>query len=195
MKHLLSIAFVAPLVAFASNNLQNELYHFKSLSADVTQTMETGSGQLVKSSGHVWILRPGKFRYEVSAPTKQLFLSGGKKLYNYEEDLMQVIVSNLDKNLSQTPLLLLSGKQQDLSKLFAIKTLAKGKYQFKPKGQDSLISSITMTFQDQKPVSMMLANSFGQITSIQFNHVQINPKLDPSLFVFVPPKGVDVLTA
>lgn len=195
MKKLFSILALSVSLPLFATSLQSQLYHFKSLSADITQSMETSSGQLIKSTGHLWILRPGKFRYEITKPNKQLFVSEGQKLYNYEEDLMQVIVSKLDRNLSQTPLLLLSGKQQDLSKLFTIKTLSAGKYQFKPKGSDSLISSITMTFSDQKPVSMRLANSFGQITSIQFNHVKINPKLNASLFDFVAPKGVDVLSA
>jgi outer membrane lipoprotein carrier protein len=40
---------------------------------------------------------------------------------------------------------------------------------------------------------MELADSFGQTTVLTFTSMRRNPKFDPALFKFVPPKGADVI--
>ncbi|MEO6697371.1 MAG: outer membrane lipoprotein carrier protein LolA, partial [Gammaproteobacteria bacterium] len=40
---------------------------------------------------------------------------------------------------------------------------------------------------------MELLDSFGSTTQLRFTQLQRNPVLDPSAFMFTPPKGVDVI--
>jgi outer membrane lipoprotein carrier protein len=40
---------------------------------------------------------------------------------------------------------------------------------------------------------MELLDGFGQTTVLRFESLQRNPRLDPALFRFVPPKGADVI--
>jgi outer membrane lipoprotein-sorting protein len=40
---------------------------------------------------------------------------------------------------------------------------------------------------------MVLLDRLGQVTRLEFEDVERNPRLDGSLFTFVPPAGVDVV--
>jgi outer membrane lipoprotein carrier protein len=40
---------------------------------------------------------------------------------------------------------------------------------------------------------MELLDSFNQTTRLMFKNIQRNPDLNPKLFRFTPPKGVDVI--
>ena len=43
--------------------------------------------------------------------------------------------------------------------------------------------------------AMELKDSFGQTTRLEFSAIERNPALDPALFRFTPPAGVDVIQA
>ena len=40
---------------------------------------------------------------------------------------------------------------------------------------------------------MLLRDTFGQTSNLMFTKVERNPKVEPELFRFTPPKGADVL--
>jgi outer membrane lipoprotein carrier protein len=40
---------------------------------------------------------------------------------------------------------------------------------------------------------MELVDAFGQTTELRFRNLQRNPRVDPALFTFSPPKGADVI--
>ena len=63
-----------------------------------------------------------------------------------------------------------------------------------PKRHDTSIEKIRMAFNDQAQLVVMeLRDSFGHKTVLHFASMERNPKLAPSLFIFVPPPGADVL--
>jgi outer membrane lipoprotein carrier protein len=38
-----------------------------------------------------------------------------------------------------------------------------------------------------------LTDNFGQLTDITFSELELNPQIDPGLFNFSPPEGLDVI--
>jgi outer membrane lipoprotein-sorting protein len=50
-----------------------------------------------------------------------------------------------------------------------------------------------MGFRGRDLTEMELADSFGQLTRLHFKGVIKNPHLNPEVFHFVPPEGVDVM--
>ncbi len=179
--------------------LVSYLKNLNQFSADVSENLNTDSGGGINNTGHVWIERPNKFRYEINSPETQVFVSDGQNLYDYEPDLMQVVVRPLDQSISQTPLLLLSSGAVGLEKKFKISFLDSGDdHQFLliPLAQDGLISQVILSFNQQNiPEKMQVSNSFGQVTELSFSKVIENQKLDQALFKFIAPKGVDILGA
>lgn len=187
---LCSLAF-----ADGSISLESLLSNFHSLQANFVQISQTQGQSSQELSGTLAIEKPNRFRWEVKSPNPQLIVADGKNLWNYEEDLEQVNVSPIDQQLSNAPMLLLSGEVTQLKTLFTVQAMDAYHYQLKPKQADSLLQSVVIGFDKQdKLQSMVITNNMGQSTEIDFSKVEINPALSNSLFIFKAPAGVDVLS-
>src|SRR6185295_19033220 len=62
-----------------------------------------------ESEGTLQIKRPGRFRWDYSAPHEQLVVADGKRLWLYDPGLEQVTVKAMDATLGSTPAMLLGG--------------------------------------------------------------------------------------
>ena len=71
----------------------------ETIQADFVQTVVDSGGETVQDSqGHVWMQRPGRFRWDYRTPYHQLIVADGKRLWTYDEDLEQATVKDLDCN-------------------------------------------------------------------------------------------------
>jgi len=87
--------------------------------AQFTQTVVDRAGRTTQSAqGEFLLSRPGKFRWTVDKPYKQLIVGDGEKIWFYDEDLQQVIVRGSRDALGATPAALLSGRE-DVEKAFS----------------------------------------------------------------------------
>ena len=87
--------------------------------AQFTQTVVSRNGGAAKTANGTFELsRPGKFRWNVEKPYKQLLVGDGQRVWVFDEDLNQVIVRNMGDALGGTPAALLSGNQ-DVERAFA----------------------------------------------------------------------------
>ena len=62
-----------------------------------------------------------------------------------------------------------------------------------PRDKEGNFERIRMAFGASGLQIMELVDGFGQTTVLKFNSLERNPKLDPALFRFSPPKGADVI--
>jgi outer membrane lipoprotein carrier protein len=94
-----------------------------------------------------------------------------------------------------SPAALLAG--QDLDKHFELKegTSADGVdyVEARPKGGDTSFERVRIGFAANRPVSMDIHDSFGQITHLRFTQFEANPVLPATLFRFTAPAGADVV--
>jgi outer membrane lipoprotein carrier protein len=65
--------------------------------------------------------------------------------------------------------------------------------QLRPKDSESSYEKLLLGFSQQNIRAMELVDNFGQVTMLEFSNLQRNPKIDPSIFQFQPPPGVDVI--
>ncbi len=168
-----------------------------SWSADFTQTIDDGHGNVVRSaSGHLYLQKPGKFRWDYVQPSQQLILADGKQIWFYDKDLSQANVRDMDASLASTPAVLLSGGAS-VSSQFDVTRLPKSGgldwYQLVPKHSDTDFQLVRIGFSKGELTSMFLADKLNQVTQLTFTHTSRNPALAPDLFSFVPPPGVDVI--
>ena len=177
----------------ANADLQHDLDSFHSMQASFAQIATTPQGQQLRSQGQMWLAKPNQFRWQVKQPNAQLYVTNGKTLWTYEADLLQATEQPLQLHVSQMPILLLSGQISQLNKLFTVAQLKPGHYRLVPKQPDGMIQSIGLAFDHGVPQQLIIRNSTGQITAIQFSNVVLNQPLSADLFHFTPPKGVDVL--
>lgn len=146
------------------------------------------------SSGELWFSKPSFFKWEVKSSQKKMLLSNGQKLWNYDEDLEQVTISEVPKNISQAPyLLLLTGDSVALQKVFYITQNSENSYCLTPTVEDqSLIKYIDINFTKNIPTSMFIQTEVGQSTHIEFYDIS-TIKIPAKTYDFIPPKGIDIL--
>lgn len=168
----------------------------RSISADFEQTVSNEHGQIVQHSvGRLYILRPGKFRWEYDSPYRQLIVSDGIRYWVYDEDLEQVTIHPLDETLSGTPAQLLSS-DEPLEAHFEIHEfpdVGHTRLELVPIAPETNYQKLQLIFDDKTLSSMEIHDSFGQVTFLALHNLQRNPRLAPKLFSFTPPPGVDVL--
>ena len=179
----------------ASQTLFELINQIKSMKADFTQTL-INKNQNIKqvSNGEMWISKPSNFKWETLSPNKQLLISNGNKLWNYDEDLEQVTVQPVPNDISTAPyLLLLTGTESALSKLFNVQQISEGKFRLTPKLADqSMLSHVDMVFDDDILQSLTIQTEVGQKSTIIFSNQKM-VDIPQRAFEFIPPKGVDVL--
>jgi len=183
----------------ASQHLQGKLQNVRVFQSEFTQTVLNGNGVLQQSTqGEMAVKRPGLFYWQTFAPFEQTLVSDGDQLWSYDPDLEQVTVQAVAQRLSDTPAMLFSGEVEGLSDSYDIDSvqLNDNSWQFRliPKQPDSLFEELRLTFNKDTLTQMHMFDSLGNRSSLEFNNVQINGKLDETLFQFTPPEGVDVIT-
>lgn len=169
----------------------------QTISARFSQLTLDGSGtQLQETAGQLVLKRPGLFRWHTDAPMEQLLVSNGEKVWLYDPDLEQVTIQTLDKRLTHTPALLLSGDVSDIRENFSISHQEGGNvvdFILKPKSKDTLFDSLRLSFRSGVLNDMQLIDSIGQRTNILFLSVKMNEAVDDASFSFEIPEGADVI--
>ena len=151
--------------------------------------------QTQRTGGTLTFQRPGKFRWAYDKPA-QVIVGDGKKVSFFDQDLNQVTVRSWEQAFSGTPAALLSGKG-DIDSAFTL--VAAGEkdgirwLDAMPRKSDAGIEKIRMGFANGLFAAMELSDAFGNLTRLNFSKFERNPKLDSKEFVFVPPKGADVI--
>jgi outer membrane lipoprotein carrier protein len=196
LKKTLSLMLIMlPIVACGDglSSLESKLSQLHSLTANFTQTVKNQDGSVLQTStGNLAVDKPGKFRWQVSQPFPQVIIANNNTVWIYDSGLEQVTIRKLGNSISQTPVLLLSSSNVDLSKEFVVKQQG-NTFNLLPKisGQD--FKSVTLSFKGNGIDQMQFQTNLGQNTVLNFSDVKLNPNLSASLFAFIPPKGVDVV--
>jgi outer membrane lipoprotein carrier protein len=184
-------------LASAQSEVEKYLSGLATWSADFTQTIDDGHGQVLRSAaGKLYLQKPGKFRWDYSQPSEQLILADGKQIWFYDKDLQQANVRGMDASLANTPAVLLSGGGS-LGGQFDVTALPPSDglewYQLIPKRADTDFQLVRIGFRKGELASMFLADKLNQVTQLTFSNPKRNAKFAPDLFSFVPPPGVDVI--
>ena len=178
--------------------LNQLLANTKTLQANLSQVADGCrlSGPRIYT-GQFYMQRPSKFRWVIQTPDKQSLVADGKNLWVYDEELEQVTVQELNKELGDTPALLLSGEIKALNDAFFVKVGSGTKdaqwFELTPRDPSSMIASVLLGFAQQTVKYMILTDGTGQKTRLTFNDVVLNKELPAHLFQFKVPEGVDVI--
>lgn len=196
----LALTAVMPAVALANEGaerLARMLEPLETVEARFEQLILDGSGErLQQANGHMWLSRPGKFRWEVDAPYQQEVISDGDEVYLYDPDLEQVTVQALDQRVTHTPALLLSGSASELTESYEVSRQQQGgseTFRLVPKSPDTLFEELQMTFNGEQLAALQMIDSTGQETVIEFSEMRTNHAIDDRRFTFEIPDGADVI--
>lgn len=204
-RHLPAVLF-ALLLAVAGNLaaaesgaklLDDWLSGLSSLSSDFRQITLTADGvRMIESTGRLYMKRPGKFRWEYDAPNKQLIIADGKRVYLHDEDLDQVSHRSQKEALAGTPAQMI-GSGEPVAKHFRLSELERDDdrtwVKLTPKIADSQVAELQVGFEGRRLETLIMQDSFGQLTRFVFTGTKRNPRLSGDLFKFHKPSGGDFL--
>jgi outer membrane lipoprotein carrier protein len=186
--------------------VQKKYDSIKDFSADFVHTYQGGVlRKQLTERGHVLIKKPGKMRWEYTAPDEKLFVSDGVKIYSYVPQDKQVVVSSMPKDdEASTPTLFLAGKG-DLTRDFTASAeplpagLPAGTIGLKlvPKtaqqDYDWLVLAVdAATYQIR---GLVTVDAQGGRSSFSFSNLKENLGLPDKDFTFKIPRGVDVVSS
>jgi outer membrane lipoprotein carrier protein len=194
---LAAALFALPLHAATLDRLRSFVRDTQTARTPFTQTVTDRNGRVVqKSNGEFMLARPGRFRWLVDKPYRQLVVGDGERVWIYDEDLKQVVVRRLGDALGSTPAALLAGRE-DVEKAFSWKELpSSGGLDWlaaTPLAKDAAFAEIRLGFDDRTLAALELTDGFGQKTVVRFGEMARNPQLPPDAFRFTPPQGADVI--
>ena len=202
----LTVGAQAPAVPADSiaKDLQAKYDRVTDFSADFVHTYRGGVlKQQATERGRLLVKKPGKMRWEYTAPEKKLFVSDGRKIYSYIPQDRQVVVSTMPQDdQAPTPALFLTGKG-NITRDF---TVAYDKVADAPPGSVALkltprkrepeYESLTLVV-DPKSLGlrMLIAiDTQGGRSAFSFSNLKENVGLPDTQFVFQMPRNVDIVT-
>lgn len=178
--------------ADSSGTLQRALNKIRSMQASFVQTVSRHGRVTQRSTGMVRVYRPGRFRWDIRKPNQQIIVADGMKLWHYDIALKQVTVSRLSQ-LHGTASLFLSSSLHGLGRYYRVKQKGNTYYlESTKKGSD--FHRVEILIKNQKLLRIIVRDSLGNTSDLQFNAVKINIPISQRLFEFSPPRGVDVIS-
>jgi outer membrane lipoprotein carrier protein len=191
------LAAQLPASAAAIDQLRDFTAATRSARGEFTQQSVRSNGRAGEAStGTFAFQRPGRFRWEVVKPYEQLIVTDGERMHFFDKDLRQVTVRKVGDAISATPAAILFGSN-DLDTAFTLKEAGAVDgldwLEATPRSRESGFDRIRIGFRGGLPESMEVLDAFGQTTRFAFRSIERNPVLDPALFRFTAPKGVDVV--
>ncbi len=149
-----------------------------------------------ESTGSLEIARPGRFRWVYTDPYEQWLVADGLNIWSYDVDLAQVTVKPQTDALSNTPALLLGGRDDALDDFEY-----GGSYvqedttwvRLTPLDTDSGFLRVDLGFRDGALSRMAFFDNLDQTTVVVLQEVVVNGPIDPDRFVFSVPDDVDLV--
>ena len=199
-----SIAAQSPTADTVARDLQRKYDRVTDFSADFVHSYRGGVlKQQATERGTLLVKKPGKMRWEYTAPEKKLFVSDGHKIYSYIPQDRQVIVGTMPRDEhAPTPALFLTGKG-DITRDFtaAFDKVAEAMpgslaLRLTPKRKEPEYDSLTLVVDPTTLMLQMLVtlDSQGGRSAFTFTNFKENVGVADNQFVFKMPRNVDVVT-
>lgn len=187
-----------------ARQVQAHYQDVRSFTADFEQAYVGGAlKRKTVERGTVAIRKPGRMRWDYTAPEKKLFISDGHRLYFYVPADKQVRISALPaEGRAPTPILFLTGRG-DLLRDFRVQEVPapsglRGARALKlqPVRPEPEYESVTLVVDDKTFAlrQMAILDGQGGTSTFTFTNLRENATVPDSRFVFTMPRGVDVIS-
>ena len=199
-----SVAAQSPTADVVARDLQAKYDRVKDFSADFVHSYRGGVlKQQATERGTLLVKKPGKMRWEYTAPEKKLFVSDGHKIYSYIPEDKQVVVGTMPRDEhAPTPALFLTGNGDIIRDFNAaldnVPEAPPGSLVLKltPKRREPEYESLTLVL-DPNTLSLRMLitiDAQGGRSAFTFSNLKENVGLADNHFVFKMPRNVEVVT-
>ncbi|CAC9958126.1 hypothetical protein [uncultured Gammaproteobacteria bacterium] len=192
IKILTLISVLWANVAFSERNQFSEFFNsIESLSANFSQTIyDEGLTLLSATTGNFSFQRPQQLHWHTVSPNEQILLLNNDELWQIDIELEQAILQQT-KDFSKTPLYWLINKPD------SIKNTPKFSHQEGDINWYLAVNThsqpIEFGFIDGLLHAISLENELGQIVTISFKQLRVNPNIPAQAFELSVPKDFDII--
>jgi outer membrane lipoprotein carrier protein len=183
----------------ALDRLQARYEATRTLTAAFVQTLESPAlAGALESRGRVSFEKPNRMRWDYEAPDRQVIVGDGETLWIYQPDDRQVIKAPLgDAFQATTPVTFLAGLghvERDFTATLEDEAGDRWVLRLLPR-TDRGIGTLVLVVRkaDATVEEARVTDALGTTTRLRLSEERRNVALDPALFRFVPPPGVDVV--
>lgn len=179
--------------------LQTRYETTRTLAADFRQTIESPTlAAPLESKGTVAFEKPNRMRWEYEAPDRQLIVGDGTVLWIYQPEDKQAIKAPLGEVFqATTPVSFLAGLghiDRDFTVTIEREEKEHWVLRLEPKEEKRLGTLVLVVRKSDAGVDeARVTDSLGTTTRLLLSGEKRNLDLDPKLFRFTPPPGVDVV--
>jgi outer membrane lipoprotein carrier protein len=175
--------------------------HYNQLHSLKAGFQETYQGMGVKrtESGTLLLLKPGRMKWDYTAPAGKLFLLDGKYAWFYtrgDAQVQRIPAKQLDD--LRSPLRFLLGHTELEKEMTGLSLSGAGGGGFvltgQPKGQEQRIKRLSLTVTAEGAITAIeMEETDGALTHFDFSSEQPNAAVPAEAFRFTPPAGVPVV--
>jgi outer membrane lipoprotein carrier protein len=202
-----SHAQTRPPADVLARSLQQRYDKIRDFSADFVHTYRGGVlRKQATERGVMAVKKPGKMRWDYSAPEKKRFVSDGVKLYSYVPEDRQVIVASIPADDEATTAVMFLAGKGNVTRDFTASYLEGAAPAAAPTGTTALKLVPRRTEQEYDVLILFLDPATLQIrgltttdrqggeSTFAFSNMKENQGLSDKEFAFRIPRGVDVIT-
>ncbi|GAU09204.1 cell envelope biogenesis protein LolA [Desulfoplanes formicivorans] len=182
-----------------SAHIQKQYQDLESFSSSFVQRLTNAATKEVEvRSGTITFAKPRRIRWETTEPEKELLLVGRDVVWDYFPDENVAYKYAVEQVLqSKTMLRFISG-EANLQEDFVIENQGDDagliKLKLIPREPET---NLVLAYIWVQPTTNMLGkvlvvDFFGNGNELELSNMVMNKALDPAIFTFTPPKGVDV---
>jgi outer membrane lipoprotein carrier protein len=190
-KILVILSILWANTALSANHQFSDFFNsLESLKANFTQTTYNDTHSLLSTtSGTLAFKRPQQLRWHTAQPNEQILLLNNDELWLVDTELEQASLQQI-QDLSQTPLYWLINKPSTLQNLpiFSHQESHINWYTTNTSTQ-----AIKFGFKDNLLHAISLKNELEQTIVIEFDQLQINPRIKPEIFKLSHDPNFDII--
>jgi len=156
-------------------------------------------GQSQIAQGRVYIKKPGKMKWDYTAPDRQILISNAEALWLYLPEESQVTKMQVQSIYSSNaPALFLAGKGK-LTESFQVKKINRTSKRLEvtliPREPDHNVDRLVLFAhpKNHQIIGSRVYDKLGNQTEMIFSKIQINPSIEDGIFEFKVPEGVELI--
>jgi outer membrane lipoprotein carrier protein len=198
-------AYDGPLVAYARGDalataldgLQRHYRETRSFNAKFVEEIAAVGAPKRTRTGTVYFLKPGRMRWEFNDPSRELIVSDGTQLYNYDPELNQVVEAPLAQALRSpgaTEFLLGAGNVAKDFNASLLDGAGNGLTNLKlvPKSEGNTVE-LGLDPKNFDVETIRVIDQLGNVTSLKFTDIVNNSPVSDTIFKFAIPPGADIV--
>ena len=172
----------------------------QSLKLDFSQSYAGTRRPVQNESGVLYLRKPGRMRWEYTSPAGKVFISDGKEVVLYDPGDQRAEKSKLKESEDmRAPLAFLLGKLDFKKEFKSFQTRVEGTDSWivvEPKSENLAYTKVEFLATPEGEIRRVRITGQDQSQlDFTFTNEQLNAPVAPSLFIFHPPPGVQVVDA